>query len=1114
MKMTPRNWLFQYLVALIAGLGAAIGCSSPSAAFVNQIVIDSVNTANYNPIPLGSSTPSTTAVNYTIYTGRIFGLLDPTNPLNAGITDINLASWSGFPSAAPNGMVQYVSQFSIVTPTTPAQRSGLIIFEVSNRGGNAITTTALVQGATYVQSGWQGDQLSQCSGVSPSPAPPPLYPCVNLSNPTPGYGAGGGAYGTATASFPFYAPPDGLADSVIQVPVATTDGTPALGYTGNTNPNNIITGSVYSHIQAPCAGFPSCGYTQKLIIYGSSFTPFQMAGYSPSSPSPYGLTTTGATFMYSTAQSTTGVDTGQTTIPNSQWSWAYCPNGPTGAGYTPDPFYICLNNGGTFNSSYLYEISFPAQDPLVQGVGWASTRDFVSFLRYGTTAPGGGTNPVAGTITKGLIIGVSQSGNYIRSLIFYGFNQDESGRIVFDGGWNIISSRNLWMMPRWSQPTVILNLYQGGNESPIWWSDFPNQARNLPAAGLLDRCNATTPNTCPQELETWGGNEYFINKTAAVSIGFCPGTTCALTSDIPQPANVYRYYVPGASHGGGTVSFNWSAPPTTPVSATATYNTSPIPETYSNNALQSAFIQHLMNGTPMPPSGPGITYPGWAAGQLAPSTNQAAVGFPNIPAVPYAGNQAWPPFVYNFGPGEDYANQSGIITIQPPTISSVLTAYIPTQNADGNDNGGGIPSVLFQAPLATYMDWNVYPAGTPYAGQDIQLNGGYYPFWDTKAHRSAADDPRLSLEERYGTNTGYKCVAQQAVANAVEQGFLLPSDATLLRTGTSGTLTLAAPINTSNVLASGSPGFVPTTADVALAHNILCGLTSTHDFNGDYKSDILWRDASGNVGMWLMNGSAVSQASVLGNVPGNWSIVGQRDFNGDGNADILWRDTSGNVGLWLMNGTSVTSSTVLGNVPTTWSVAATGDFNGDGKADIVWRDTSGNVGLWLMNGATIQQASVIGNLSTNWMIAGADNHGHIFWRNAVTGDVGMWTMSGATITQSVDFGPVPLSWAIAGTGDFDGNGSTDILWRDSSGDVGIWLLNGNSVTSTAVVGNVPLNWTIAQTGDYSGSGMSDILWTDSAGDVGAWFMNGTTISSTTIYGNIGTAWGVQSQGAD
>src|SRR5258706_1104858 len=57
-----------------------------------------------------------------------------------------------------------------------------------------------------------------------------------------------------------------------------------------------------------------------------------------------------------------------------------------------------------------------------------------------------------------------------------------------------------------------------------------------------------------------------------------------------------------------------------------------------------------------------------------------------------------------------------------------------------------------------------------------------------------------------------------------------------------------------------------------------------HDFNGDGKSDILWRDTSGNVAVWEMNGTTVLNPNTAGveNVPTTWSIVGQRDFNGDG----------------------------------------------------------------------------------------------------------------------------------------------------------------------------------------------------------------------------------------
>ena len=83
-----------------------------------------------------------------------------------------------------------------------------------------------------------------------------------------------------------------------------------------------------------------------------------------------------------------------------------------------------------------------------------------------------------------------------------------------------------------------------------------------------------------------------------------------------------------------------------------------------------------------------------------------------------------------------------------------------------------------------------------------------------------------------------------------------------------------------------------------------------------------------------------------------WSVVGTGDFNGDGKGDILWRNTTGDIGIWFMNGAIVSRPSDLGNVPTNWSVVGTADFNGDGKADILWRNTSNDVGIWFMNGAT------------------------------------------------------------------------------------------------------------------------------------------------------------------
>src|SRR6202043_2735562 len=111
-------------------------------------------------------------------------------------------------------------------------------------------------------------------------------------------------------------------------------------------------------------------------------------------------------------------------------------------------------------------------------------------------------------------------------------------------------------------------------------------------------------------------------------------------------------------------------------------------------------------------------------------------------------------------------------------------------------------------------------------------------------------------------------------------------------------------------------------------------IVGTGDYDGDSASDILWYDTSGNVAIWEMSGTTIlnQASSFVANVPGGtWSIVGTGDFNGDGKSDILWRDTSGNVAIWEMNGTTILNqaSSFVANVVGNWTIVGTGDFNGD-----------------------------------------------------------------------------------------------------------------------------------------------------------------------------------------
>jgi len=163
-----------------------------------------------------------------------------------------------------------------------------------------------------------------------------------------------------------------------------------------------------------------------------------------------------------------------------------------------------------------------------------------------------------------------------------------------------------------------------------------------------------------------------------------------------------------------------------------------------------------------------------ADGQLV-SATKAAMGFPSIPGAPSPDGVVNSLLDYDWGPDFNYNDLSGVITKAPPAIRRVLPTLVPKTDADGNDLGG-VPSVLRQVPLGTYVGWNVTAAGFN-QGKICGLNGGYIPFARTRAERMAASDPRPSLEERYGTHDKYVALVKAAAAKAVADRFLFEDDA-------------------------------------------------------------------------------------------------------------------------------------------------------------------------------------------------------------------------------------------------------------------------------------------------------------------------------------------------
>jgi hypothetical protein len=198
----------------------------------------------------------------------------------------------------------------------------------------------------------------------------------------------------------------------------------------------------------------------------------------------------------------------------------------------------------------------------------------------------------------------------------------------------------------------------------------------------------------------------------------------------------------------------------------------PVPHTETVNALRF----HMRNWVMKDVAPPGSKYPTLAGGYLVDPT-KAATGFPTIPGLPADAPTGLisAGLDYDWGPEFNYVDGSGVRTKIPPTIKHVLKAKVPRVDADGNELGG-VPVVLRDAPLGTYLGWNIVASGF-HQGKICNYAAGMVPFARTKAERMANNDPRLSLEERYRDHAGYVDAVKAAAARAVSEGFLLQADA-------------------------------------------------------------------------------------------------------------------------------------------------------------------------------------------------------------------------------------------------------------------------------------------------------------------------------------------------
>ncbi len=407
---------------------------------------------------------------------------------------------------------------------------------------------------------------------------------------------------------------------------------------------------------------------------------------------------------------------------------------------------IRLNRPSEFDGGAIYEILYLAKDPIVMGLGFAATRDVISFLRYEITDSEGNPNPLmsVGLANTAISLGVSQSGRFLRDMLYLGFNEDVGGRSVFDGMHpNIAGSRKTFTNYQFGQPGRWQKQHEDhfypGDQFPFTYATVHDPISGR-TDGLLVRCSAS--NTCPLIIHSDGEAEIWQARSSLI-------VTDPFGGPVDLPDNVRAYLISGTRHGGGGGVHVES-----PRLGICQNLNSPIPMDQIRRALTVALYEWVVDGTEPPPS----RFPTVTLGTLVPPTT---VGFPSIPDVTFTGSH-------------NPLRRNNYNTF-PPLQGDGYVVLAGRVDPDGN-MVAGIRHPNLSVPIGTYTGWNLRREGFA-EGAQCGGAGSFIPFAADSGERQASGDPRMSIEERYPTHEAYVDAVALAADRLVQDRLLLRQDA-------------------------------------------------------------------------------------------------------------------------------------------------------------------------------------------------------------------------------------------------------------------------------------------------------------------------------------------------
>lgn len=410
-------------------------------------------------------------------------------------------------------------------------------------------------------------------------------------------------------------------------------------------------------------------------------------------------------------------------VPRTQWRFADASHVEVEGGFTPGA---------------IYDVIYRSADPPVVGLGFLAIRDTGAWLRFGRAESG---NPCAGTLDRAYLFGVSQTGRFLRNMLYLGLDQDEQGRAVFDAVIpHIAGARRGEFNLRLGQPS--LNAKSAVGDLP------PFHDQEL-FARLRERGDPPKIFLTNSAAEYWRGDASLIHTDTE-------GRRDREPSDF-----VRIYLLASTQHTPGSLP-PLAADPNTGDRGEHRFNIvdyAPLMRAALTN------LDHWVSDGVAPPAS---AFPRIADG-TAVLPESLADRFRAFPGARFP-ERVVRPLHLDFGQDIERG-----IAAYPPKAGAPYRTYVSAIDADGNELAG-IRPIEVLAPLATYMGWNPRHPDTGAPSDLMQMMGSTLPFPLTRADKTRANDPRASIAERYGSRAGYLGAVREVAAKLVASRHMLAED--------------------------------------------------------------------------------------------------------------------------------------------------------------------------------------------------------------------------------------------------------------------------------------------------------------------------------------------------